>query len=257
MKKRIIFLLLLFALSCSPIENKSQDYSQIKVIEVIDGDTVKLADGKLLRYIGLDTPEVRIKKNGAFIYSPQPFSQEAKQLNQTLAENKLIRIEFDVEKFDKYGRLLGYCFTEDTFINAKLLEEGFAAIYTKPPNVKYTDLFLKKQKQARENRKGLWGAYETISAQKAHLYINQIRTVTGTVLNTYKSKNCVFLNFGHDYKTDFTVVIFNNTLKYFQNKRINPETFYRRKTISVTGRIKEYNGPEIAVNLPDEIEIIN
>lgn len=257
MKKRIIFLLLFFAISCSPIKNTPQDYAQIKVIDVIDGDTVKLADGKLLRYIGLDTPELHIKKNNTFIYSPQPFSQEAKQLNQTLVENKLIRIEFDMEKFDKYGRLLGYCFIENTFINAKLLEEGLAVIYTKPPNVKYSDLFLKKQKQARENKKGLWREHKTINAQKANLYINQIQTVTGTVLNTYKSKNCVFLNFGRDYKTDFTVVIFNNTLKYFKNKGINPETFYRGKTIRVTGRIKEYNGPEIVVNLPDEIEILN
>ncbi|MBU2266019.1 MAG: nuclease, partial [Candidatus Omnitrophica bacterium] len=66
----------------------------------------------------------------------------------------------------------------------------------------------------------------------------------------------VFLNFGQDYKTDFTVVIFNNSLGAFRQQGIDPVSFYRDKTVSVSGRIREYNGPEIIVNTPYEIEII-
>ncbi len=251
--RKIHFLFFLLILSCSQVQNDSY----LKVLEVIDGDTVKLSNGKLLRYIGIDTPEVNIKKDNRFQYSPQPYSLEAKEYNRHLVEGKVVKVEFDLNKYDKYGRLLGYCFVEDIFVNAKLIEEGYAVLYTYPPNVKYADLFVNLQNQARDKKKGLWASYSLIEASEAHLYINQIRRVRGKVLSTYESDKCVYLNFGRDYKSDFTVVIFKNSLSAFQSININPVDSYRGKTVEVTGRIKEYNGPEIIVNSPYEIEVVS
>lgn len=250
LKKLVFFTFLLF---CCCV---SQDYSQIKVVDVVDGDTIRLSNGYLLRYIGLDTPEVHIKKGKDFIYSPQPFALEAAEFNRKLVEGKYVRIEFDVVRKDKYGRLLGYCFVGDKFVNAELIKAGYASLFTFPPNVKYVDSFVRLQKQARKGLKGFWGILTVLDADEARKYINQIRTVRGRVLSTYQSRNCVYLNFGRDYKTDFTVVIFNNSLKYFKHKSIEPVSFYKRKIVQVTGRIKEYNGPEIIVNSPFEIEVI-
>ena len=243
----------IFCISCSA----PADYSKIKIQEVIDGDTVRLANGELLRYIGLDTPEINIKKDGRFIYDPQPFALEAKKQNRRLTEGKTVRLEFDVEKKDRYGRLLGYCFVDEVFVNAELIKQGLAALYTFPPNVKYADLFVKLQRQAREEKRGFWGKQDIVSSDQAHEYINQVRTVRGKVLSAYQSPKCVFLNFSQDYKTDFTVVIFNNSLGSFRARDINPMTFYEGKIIEITGRIKEYNGPEIIANSPDEIEVID
>lgn len=248
-----LFLFTLLFTGCS----QPAGYNHIKVTEVIDGDTVRLSNGKLLRYIGLDTPEVRVRNKGKFVYNPQPFSLEAKGLNKKLIENKFIRVEFDVEKLDSYGRILGYCFRKDMFINAKLIEEGMAVLYTKPPNVKYTELFIKAQEEARRLRKGLWGTYESISSNDAYKFINQIRAVEGRVLSTYKSSKVVYLNFGSNYKTDFTVIIFNDCLKFFRDKGIEPEAFYRNKLVKVWGRIREYNGPEIIVCMPYQIKVMN
>ncbi|MBU1112249.1 MAG: thermonuclease family protein [Candidatus Omnitrophica bacterium] len=252
MAKKLLFLVI-FLISCRSIP---QDHSQILVSEVIDGDTVRLANGRLLRYIGIDTPETNLKKGGKFIYQPQPFAEEAKEYNRKLVEGKTVKIEFDLEKEDKYGRLLGYCFVDDIFVNAKLIEQGYAVLYTYPPNVKYADRFFDLQKQARDKKAGLWGSYQVIAPEAAGNLIGQIRTVQGKVLSTYQSAKCVFLNFGQDYKTDFTVVIFNNSLGAFRQQGIDPVSFYRDKTVSVSGRIREYNGPEIIVNTPYEIEII-
>ena len=252
MVKKILFLFLLFFVACS----QPQDYSNIKVIEAIDGDTVKLSNGKLLRYIGLDTPEVRIKNNGQFKYDPQPYSLEASEYNRKLVEGKFVRIEFDVEKKDKYGRLLGYCFVDDTFVNAELIKQGYAVIYTLPPNVKYSDIFASLQKKARENEKGLWSDFEVINHTQAYKYLNELKTVKGEVLSTYESNKCVYLNFGQDWQRDFTVVIFKDSLAAFEQKGINPREFYKNKVIEVTGKIKEYNGPEIIVNSPAQIEVI-
>lgn len=253
MVKKIIFLgLFLVACSSQPV-----DYSNILVSEVIDGDTVRLSNGLSLRYIGIDTPEVRIKKGASFVYEPQPFALAAKQYNQKLVEGKLIRVEFDVEKKDKYGRLLGYCFLGDTFINAELVKEGLAVLYTYPPNVKYVEQLVSFQKQARREGRGLWGSYKVIDHSQADQYIGQIRTVRGRVLSSYRSAKCLFLNFGTDYRTDFTVVIFNNSLGAFNQRGINPEIFYQNRLVEVSGRIREYNGPEIIVNTPYELQVID
>ncbi len=83
--------------------------------------------------------------------------QEAYEANRKLVEGKKVRLEFDVEKRDKYGRLLAYVYVDDTFVNAWLVENGFAQVSTYPPNMKYTKYFWKLQKKAVEEHKGLWG----------------------------------------------------------------------------------------------------
>lgn len=137
---------------------RKYNYDSIRITKVIDGDTVELADGERVRYIGINTPELRRKIKGNWVYDPQPFAEEAADFNRKLTEGEIARLEFDVEKRDRYGRLLAYVYLEDgTFVNAELVGQGYAQIMTIPPNVKYVDLFLRLQREARENSRGLWG----------------------------------------------------------------------------------------------------
>jgi micrococcal nuclease len=123
------------------------------VQQVIDGDTVKLSTGERVRYIGVDTPELHHPRKPVEFYA-----REAKEFNRRLVEGKRVRLEFDVQRYDRYGRLLAYVYLEDgTFVNAELLRQGYAQLLTIPPNVKYANMFLELQRQARENRRGLWG----------------------------------------------------------------------------------------------------
>jgi micrococcal nuclease len=72
-------------------------------------------------------------------------------------EGKRVSLEFDVERYDRYGRLLAYVYLKDgTFVNARIVQEGYASLMTYPPNVKYADMFLKLYQQARQDRRGLW-----------------------------------------------------------------------------------------------------
>lgn len=251
--KTLIGLSLILICSCA----KEYDYSRIKVVNVIDGDTVRLENGQSLRYIGIDTPEIKIKQNGRFSYKPQPFAIDAKKLNEKLVKNKFVRVEFDVEKTDKYKRLLGYCFIANTLINAKLVEEGFATTYTYPPNVKYTDILISAQKTARKNKKGMWGVYQTINSENAINHLNQIRTVKGTITSSKRTKKGLFLIMPGQGKVPFKIVIFNNALKYFHNKNIDPVSFYKGKTVEISGRIRVYNkSAQIIVSAPEEISIV-
>ena len=83
--------------------------------------------------------------------------RRAYEVTKKLVEGKRVRLEFDVERFDKYKRILAYVYLLDgTFVNAAIVEQGYASLMTYPPNVKYADLFLRLYREARQNKRGLW-----------------------------------------------------------------------------------------------------
>ena len=127
-----------------------------RVVEVIDGDTIRVeVAGKLytVRYIGIDTPETKHPEKGV-----EPFGPEAAQKNKELVEGKLVRLEKDVSETDRYGRLLRYVWLGDMLVNEELVKLGFARVSTFPPDVKYAELFVRLEAEARANNRGLWGA---------------------------------------------------------------------------------------------------
>jgi micrococcal nuclease len=152
--------------ACSEKQAPGQPKDPVYCVErVIDGDTLKVSGQGRVRLIGLDTPEVHYsdkllrdaKRRKSDVGKIQELGRKASAFTKNLCLGKKVRLEFDVEKRDKYGRLLAYVYLEDgTFVNAKILEEGYGQVMTIPPNVRYADLFLQLQRQARNGRKGLW-----------------------------------------------------------------------------------------------------
>ena len=131
------------------------------VRRVVDGDTAELQDGRLVRYIGIDTPEARRKDaRGAWVADPQPLSREATEFNRWLVEGRRVRFEYDAQTHDRYRRLLAYLYVEsggrEVMVNAELLRAGLAQLLTIPPNVKYVERFKASVEEARRRRRGLW-----------------------------------------------------------------------------------------------------
>lgn len=171
-----VFVLVYFGMKLLPRQGSAvflpQQSSFVFVNKAIDGDTLKLSTGEHVRLIGIDTPEsrynnklerdsIRSKKDAKTIIE---MGKEAAGFTKRLTEGKKVKLEFDVQKRDKYNRLLAYVYLEDgTFVNAKIIEEGYAQIMTIPPNVKHADTFLKLQREAREKHKGLWNEVATSS----------------------------------------------------------------------------------------------
>ena len=117
----------------------------IRVEEVTDGDTIILNNGKEVRYIGIDTPE-----------EGEAFFGEAKEANREMLRRKKITLEYDIEKRDRYRRVLAYVWLDSVLVNAELIKKGLATVYLFSPNLKHRDLFIRLQKEARANRLGLW-----------------------------------------------------------------------------------------------------
>ena len=121
------------------------------VVRVIDGDTVEIEGGQRVRYIGIDAPEI--------VHPTEPveyFGEEAAEKNRELVEGRIVSLERDVEDRDEYGRLLRYVWLGDVMINAELVRLGYAYSYSLPPNIRYQELFLRLEGEAREQKLGLW-----------------------------------------------------------------------------------------------------
>jgi len=129
----------------------------VKVILVIDGDTIEIEGKVKVRYIGINTPELHDPRRPI-----ECFGQAAADENKRLVEGKEVYIQKDVSEADKYKRLLRYVWVpsinsgQDLFVNDYLVRQGFAQVSTFPPDVKYQQQFLEAQTEAKENNRGLW-----------------------------------------------------------------------------------------------------
>jgi len=126
----------------------------ILVSRVIDGDTIEVQlRGRTedIRLIGIDTPETVHPTVGVECFGPQ-----ASDFTKDRLEGKRVRLEYDVERRDRYGRLLAYVWIDGVMFNKTLVAQGFASVSTYPPNVRYVDRFLAAQRAARSSNKGYW-----------------------------------------------------------------------------------------------------
>lgn len=151
-----VSLTLVTAISChQSAQNVSDDY--YAVTRVVDGDTFWVDDGSekglKVRLIGVDAPETRRSARKEIGY----YGEESKEyLTRLLLDNE-VRLEYDVDRKDRYGRALAYAYLPDgTFVNETLIKQGYATVLTVPPNVQYADAFVRYQQQARKKGRGLW-----------------------------------------------------------------------------------------------------
>lgn len=122
---------------------------------VLDGDTIDVSQyGKsyIIRYIGIDTPEIdHLPK------VRQCYGYEAKKYNEELLKNsKKLKLVADKKDKDIYGRLLRYVYVDNVFINEEIIKNGYAYILDIPPNSKFKDTFIKDKVSAKENNLGVW-----------------------------------------------------------------------------------------------------
>jgi len=153
LRRAHLLVLLLLVLAASSASAGSIEGT---VVRIVDGDTiyVQLADRvEKIRYIGVNSPEIHHPIKGE-----EPGGRDAAEVNRRLVDGRHVRLELDVRARDRYGRLLAYVWAGGTMVNAELVRLGYAQVMTVPPNVRYQDLFIKLQREARDAHRGLWGS---------------------------------------------------------------------------------------------------
>lgn len=127
-------------------------YAYFKVVKVFDGDTVKLEDGRKIRLLGINTPEIQHRNRPS-----EAGGETAKQWLSEKLNNRKVRLITDVEQSDKYKRTLAHLFTEDKqHINLQLVERGLAAVNIYPPNLLYAEQLVAAGKVAEQAKRGIW-----------------------------------------------------------------------------------------------------
>lgn len=164
MKLFLVFSISVLFFSCTRNRRNENNISHIHqelrfftIKKFVDGDTFWVDDktqkGKKIRLIGIDTPE-----NQARFGKPEEFfGDEASEYTKRILKNKKVRLEYDKDKYDSFGRTLAYVYLEDgTFLNAKLIEDGYAEVMTVEPNDRYEGIFQKLEKKANSLKIGIW-----------------------------------------------------------------------------------------------------
>lgn len=198
--------------------------------KVYDGDTILLANGKKVRLSGINAQEVKYRNKPA-----QVGGEEAKRWLIEKLANKKIRLLMDLEKQDKYGRLLAHIFTEDKeHINLELVKKGLASVSIYPPNLKFSEDLLKAQQQAERNKLGIW-KYEKYKPKQLN-QINQTnykgwQRIIGQIKSVHHTERYSYLQLSDI----FSLKIARKSIKLFP-KLEN----YIGKKVEVRGWINTY-----------------
>ena len=246
----------LYFLLIGAIVGCTQQPDTIFGVEIIDGDTFRLANGDTVRLIGIDAPELS-----------QPGGEVSREYLAYLIMENPITLEKGSEDRDKYNRQLRFVYINDLCINEEMIRQGYAeARYLSEGPIR--EYYLQLEIQAEAAKAGLWSDnvfqprscidwdrnLPVISWNNADNYSNQYVIVEGTIVDTYNSGKVCFLNFHPDYQY-FTAVIFACDLSGFPYP---PDTYYLGKNVYIIGIIKQYKGsPEIIVKTPGQIRILN
>lgn len=224
------------------------------VTHVVDGDTVRLANGETIRYIGIDTPEVN-----------DPFYREARDRNRALVHNKRVKaVICRSQPRDRYSRLLAWVWVEGSMVNKALLKEGFASTMMIPPcGLETKSEFEVAENEARSKRLGIWSMKvlppkaqrppgRVYGPERIGAHVGEYAAVKGTVLSVKKGASATFLNFGPP-KKGFTAVIFAKSYAGFKRRSIDPAS-YAGRSVEITGEVSLYKGrPQMIVSSPDQI----
>lgn len=219
----------------------------VLVSKVIDGDTIIVEGDEAVRLRGVDTPE----KN-------EPYYAQAKSFLRKAVHGKRVRLLVCKEEpRDRYGRLLASVETPDMDMAVELLRGGLArTLIINPCVLPRVRDYQRTERAAFRAGQGIWSLQEPrrVPHDQARPYVGWLMTVTGKVGNVHQGPKAIHLNFGPDFRTDFTVVIFLKDLpRLSEQGLLLPVTDYRGQQVEVTGTIKEYNGPEIIIHSADQL----
>lgn len=232
---RIVSFLLCLLFSTSLLADCPQlPWHKTVILKYInDGDTVTLDNGQLVRFIGIDTPEIdHLNKSQS-----EPFALAAKRLlEEQIKKGDKLHLIFDQTRLDKYGRLLAYVFTEEgTNLGLLQLKNGFARHWVIGKNDLFWQCFQNAERQARFSHKGVWADFRPLKAQSLSLKDKGYQYITGQVTASEQSEKGLQLTLDGKLK----VKINQKTLSYFKTSGTQ---FGLYNSILLTGNLKWLQG---------------
>ena len=226
------------------------------VVEVIDGDTVLLDDGEEVRLVGIQAPKLAL---GRPDFETWPLAPEAREALADLVLGRRVRLAYGGQRRDRHGRLLAHLVRIDDglWVQGALLDAGLARVYSFRDNRAAVADMLAPERRARARHRGIWAEprYRVRAAGEAGSKLRSFQLIEGRIKAAAVVRGRGYLNFGEDWREDFTVSIAPADRRRFEAAGLAIED-YEGRLVRVRGWIKSFNGPMIEGTHPEQIEIL-
>lgn len=243
-----------------------------RVTEIVDGDTLLLDDGREVRLTGIQAPKLPLGRPDVEAW---PLAQEARAALAQLAAGKQARLRYGGERSDRHGRTLAQVFVEQPegeslWLQQQMLSRGLARVYTFDDNRACSEELFAEEREARAAKLGIWNDpfYEVRNPSDVGILeerLGRFELVQGRIVAAAIVRDRLYLNFGEDYRQDFTVTVQGRGVKLFKAEEpwaslLGGETddasALAGRLVRVRGWLDRYNGPEIEVTHPEQIELL-
>lgn len=225
------------------------------VADVIDGDTVRLADGREVRLVGIQAPKLPLGRKN---FRKWPLADRARSVLEELTRGRTVSLYYGGRRVDRHGRQLAHLNLDDgRWVQRLLLRQGLARVYSFPDNRALVAEMLDAERAARAAGAGIWANefYAVRSPFELTKDLGTFQLVEGRVADAARVRGTTYLNFGADWRTDFTVVVRHQYRAAFDEAGIDLLALEGR-TVRVRGWLDNRNGPMIGATHPEQIEIL-
>ena len=228
-----------------------------QVVEVVDGDTIRLASGEKIRLVGIQAPKLSLGRKN---FKAWPLAEEAKAKLEKLILNKTIQLRYGGRETDRHRRLLAHVFSGKVWVQEAMIREGFARVYSFSDNRSCVEDLLEVEARSRAKKTAMWALphYQVKQAadiEQLSTLHNSFQIIRGKVLSVGETKGKTYLNFGEIWKTDFTGEIKKRHLRYFKKHPLKLKEL-AGKEVLIRGWLGFHNGPKIDISHPEQIEIL-
>jgi len=216
----------------------------------VDGGGFATTEGEEVRLAGI----VALGEGGI---SPVPSLDAARDMFERVLRGRTVSLAAAERSRDRYGRTVAQVFADDIWVQRALLQFGQARAAPDFASAPCANALLAAETEGRDLRRGLWrdGTFRVRRPEDLGNRIGSFQIVEGTVTTASLTRGRAFINFGADYRTDFTVTIGPEDMRAFRQAKFDVEAL-AGKRIRVRGWVEFYNGPEIAIATPAAIELL-
>lgn len=249
--------------TAEPVPDSLVAGASARVVEIVDGDTLILDDGAVVRLVGLQAPKIAL---GRANFVDWPLGDDSADALAALTLERRVTLYYGGRRMDRYGRALAHLFRigDGLWIQREMLEQGMARVYSFADNRAALDRLLATEQRARALSLGIWGHpyYDVLDPESSAEAIDSFQLVEGTIVSAALVRGRHYLNFGEDYREDFTVTVAPRDRKLFEAAWAERMIAWGLEDIAgLSGRrvrargwIKSYNGSMIEATHPEQIE---
>lgn len=237
-----------------------------RVARVIDGDSLVLDNGLRVLLSAVQAP----KPERVDEHSSWPLANEAREALRVLTAGKTVRLFYGGDKRDRYDRAIAQIYTlnakgePDIWLQEAMVKAGMARVYSWRGYTQDTGALYRAETEARNAKRGIWqtkitnGFYDVRKPDPDPLaqYVDSVQTIEGIIIKTADVRRTIYLNFGADYKTDFTIAIPKKSRKAFKKASYDPLALTGAR-VRVRGYVEIYGGPIIWLDDPERLEVLD